>query len=129
MKKIFVFGNPLVEGDSLALAVAERLKGKIEGIEFVAVQSLDEVGKRDFWVLDVAFGIEKVEVIEELDYLRVKQPVSGHDFDLALELKMLKKLGRIGEIRIIAVPMGYRLGKAVEEVKAVLEKGDYLRKG
>ena len=85
MTKIFVFGNPLVEKDSLALRVAERLKGKIKGIEFEAVESLDEVEERnDLYIMDVAFGIEKVQVIEDLDKLETKQPVSGHDFDLAM---------------------------------------------
>ena len=89
MTKVFVFGNPLIEEDSLALKVAERLKGKVKGIEFVAVQSLDEVEERDFVVLDVAKGIEKVQVIEDLEKLETVHPVSGHDFDLAMELKML----------------------------------------
>ena len=122
MRKVFVFGNPLVEEDSLALVVAERLKGKIAGIEFEAVQSLDEIGKRDFWVLDVALGLEKVELVEDLEMLETGHPVSGHDFDLALELKMLKKVGRVGSVKIVAIPVGYELGKAVAEVKAVLEK-------
>ena len=123
MEKIFVFGNPLVKEDSLALKVAERLKGKVNGIEFEAVQSLDEIKKTEgLYIMDVALGLEKVELVEDLDCLEARQPVSGHDFDLALELKMLKKVGRIGSVKIIAIPVGYELEKAVLEVKAVLEK-------
>ena len=120
-KKIFVFGNPLVEKDSLALKVAERLNGKLEGVEFEAVQSLDEAGKNEpLWILDVAEGIEKTRLIEDLDKVRASQPVSGHDFDLAMELKVLKKVGKIGEVKIIAVPSGYSLEKAVKEVGELL---------
>ncbi len=122
MTKIFVFGNPLVEKDSLALKVAERLKGRVKGIEFEAVGSLDEVEKKeDLYIMDVAFGIEKVQLIEDLEKLETKHPVSGHDFDLAIELKLLKKIGRIGKVRIIAIPAEYNVEKAVEEVKQVAE--------
>jgi len=129
MKKIFVFGNPLVKEDSLALAVAEALKGRVKGIKFEAVQGLDEIEKpEDLYIMDVALGIEKVGLVEDLDDLEAKQPVSGHDFDLALELKMLKKVGRVGSVKIIAIPVGYEFGKAVVEVNELLEL-NYLRKG
>jgi len=119
--KIFVFGNLLVENDSLALKVAERLKGQVKGIEFEAVESLDDVEKKeDLYIMDVAFGIEKVQWIKDLEKLETKQPVSGHDFDLAIELKLLKKIGRIGKVKIVAIPAEYDLNKAVEEVKEML---------
>jgi Ni,Fe-hydrogenase maturation factor len=121
LKKIFVFGNPLLEKDSLALKVAERLEGEIKGIEFVPVQSLEEVGDiKALWILDVAKGIERVRLIEDLDRLQAAQPVSGHDFDLAMELKVLKKVGKIGKVKIIAVPSGYDLEKAAKEVRELL---------
>jgi len=122
-KKILVFGNPLVKEDSLALKVAERLKGRVKGIEFKAVQSLDDVEEReDLCIMDVAKGLEKLQLIDDLSKLETVQPVSGHDFDLALELKLLKKIGRIGKVRIIAIPASYTLEKAVEEAEGVLER-------
>ncbi len=120
---IFVFGNPLVEEDSLALKLAERLKGKIEGIKFEAVASLDEVENlEDLYIMDVAFGLKKVQVIENLENLETKNPISGHDFDLAIELKLLKKLGKIGKVRIVVIPAEMELEKAEEETKIVLAK-------
>jgi len=121
IKKIFVFGNALIETDSLALKVAEKLKERVKGVEFEAVESLDDVeNKDDLYIMDVAFGIEKVQVIEDLENLQTKQPVSGHDFDLAIELKILKKIGRIGKVKIIAIPAEYDLNKAVTETEDVL---------
>ena len=122
IKKIFVVGNALVEKDSLALKVAEKLKEKVKGLEFEAVESLDDVeNKKDLYIMDVAFGIEKVQLIKDLEKLETKQPVSGHDFDLAMELKLLKKIGRIGKVKIVAIPAEYDLDKAVEEVKELVE--------
>ena len=121
IKKVFVFGNPLVEKDSLALKVAEKLKERVKSIEFEAVGSLDDVKKREkLYIMDVAFGIEKVQIIEDLEKLHTKQPVSGHDFDLALELKVLKKIGKIGRVKIIAIPLSHEFEKAVEEVRKLL---------
>lgn len=121
MKKVFVFGNPLVEKDCLALKVAERLKGKVKGVEFEAVESLDDVKKSgNLCIMDVVFGIEKVQWIEGLDALGARQPVSLHDFDLAMELKLLKKIGKIGKVKIIGIPAGMELEKAAVAVMAIL---------
>lgn len=117
-RKVFVFGNPLVEKDSLALKVAERLKGKIRGIEFHAVESLDDVkNNADLCIMDVVFGIEKVQLISDLDALGAARPVSLHDFDLAMELKLLKKIGKIGKVKIIGIPAGMELEKATASVR------------
>ncbi len=125
MKKvIFVAGNPLVEKDSLALQVAEKLKGKIKGIEFVAIDSLDalqEKEKQNLCIMDIAVGIKKVQLIQGIEKLQTKQPVSGHDFDLAMQLKVLQKLGKLGKVKIIAVPANYTLGKAVGEVQKIIK--------
>jgi Ni,Fe-hydrogenase maturation factor len=124
MKTIFVAGNPLVEKDSLALQVAEQLKGKIRGIEFVAIDSLDalqEKEKQNLCIMDVAVGIKKVELIEHVEKLFTKQPVSSHDLDLAMQLKILQKLGKLGKVKIIAVPAQYDLRKAVREVEKIIK--------
>jgi Ni,Fe-hydrogenase maturation factor len=119
--KVFVFGNPLVEKDALALRVAEMLKGRIVGVEFEAIESLDDVeSEGKLFVMDVALGIEKVMAIEDLDALVAKQPVSLHDFGLAFELRLLKKLGRVGRATIIAIPGGYPPEKACEESMALI---------
>jgi len=122
MKKIFVFGNPLVEEDSLALKVAENLKGKIKGLRFKAVESLEEIGEKSFCIMDVAKGIKEVQLIEDLELLGTKQPVSLHDFDLAMELKVLRKLGKLGKVRIIAIPAEFGLQKAEKEAEKILGK-------
>ncbi|MFH1256335.1 MAG: hypothetical protein V1494_03500 [Candidatus Diapherotrites archaeon] len=119
--KILVFGNPLVEGDSLALKVARELKGgEIEFVELDALDELEEFGKSPA-VLDVAKGIRKVKLIDNLDALELSPRCSMHDFDLAIHLKLLKKLGKIDSAKIICIPMGYDEGKAVSEVRLLLK--------
>ena len=122
-KTVLVFGNPLVEGDSIALKVAEELKGKIPGVEFKHVESLDEAEeKKDLCIMDAVVGIENVRLIEDIEELKTTQPVSGHDFDLALELKMLRKVGRVGKVEIIAIPAECDAKKAAAEAEILLKR-------
>jgi len=123
-KVIFVAGNSLIEQDSLALQVAEQLRGKIRGIEFREIESLDELQekeKQNPCIMDVAAGIKKVELIESMDELQTAQPFSAHDFDLAMQLKILQKMGKLGKVKIIAIPADYSLQTAVKETYQLLK--------
>jgi Ni,Fe-hydrogenase maturation factor len=124
-KVIFVAGNPLIEQDSLALRVAEQLQGKIRGIEFREIESLDalqEKEKQNLCIMDVAAGIKKVQLIQGIEKLQTKQPISSHDFDLAMQLKVLQKLGKLGKVEIIAVPARCDLKKATREVNRFIRE-------
>lgn len=124
--KILVFGNKLVKKDSLALSVADELTQVLLGTgiefkEFDTAENLEDEGP-DITILDVADGIKKVTVFDEKDLNKFeKSPAySMHDFDLAITLKLLKKIGKIKTIRIIAIPMEYEKKKAMDEVMAII---------
>tara|TARA_Y100000310_G_C20652960_1_gene800477 strand:+ start:1009 stop:1380 length:372 start_codon:yes stop_codon:yes gene_type:complete len=121
MRKIFVAGNRLVEEDKLALVVAENLgtRGVADFEQIDSLSSLENIPK-EFVLLDVAEGITKVEKMG-LDKLGQLKPVSSHDFDLGTELLLYKKLGKIGPVIIIAVPIGYELEKALAEVEEIIK--------
>lgn len=119
--KILVFGNPLVEKDSIALKIAGALskKTKAEFIECDAVDDLETFGP-DLVILDPAVGIKKVELITKLSALEKTRPYSMHDFDLAITLKLLKKIGKIRTVKIIAIPVNYDEKSAAKEVKQII---------
>lgn len=112
---MLVFGNPLVDADSIALRILPSLRRKfpeVEFKEFDAAENLEQEG-RDLLILDSAVGIRKPVLLDGLgsiDSLSGGKAYSMHDFDLALTLKLLKKMGSIDSVRIIAVPssMGAR---------------------
>jgi len=121
-QKILVFGNTLVEEDSLALKLLPKLRKAFKGIEFKEFdtsENLEEEG-RDLIILDTAFGIEKVTLIDDLDSLQMSKTCSMHDFDLPITLRILMKLKAIDSVKIIAIPAGYPLGKAVKESKEII---------
>jgi|SRR5208283_4591502 len=121
--KILVFGNMLVEADSLPLRLMpklEKLFPSIEFKEFDTAENLEDEG-RDLIILDTAFGIEKVTLIDDVDNLQMSKTASMHDFDLPITLRILIKLKAIDSVKIIAIPAGYGEKKAIEEISAMIK--------
>jgi Ni,Fe-hydrogenase maturation factor len=119
---VLVFGNPLVDADSIALRLMPLLQRRFPGLafkEFDAAENLEQEG-RDLVILDSAIGLEDVALLEDLDALAMGRTCSMHDFDLALTLKLLKKMGAIDSVRIIAVPSDYPLTKALKETSRII---------
>ncbi len=105
-RKILVFGNPLVPQDSLALRILPSLRKKFPKIQFIELDGTDDLYEygRNLTILDVAAGIKKVSIVDDLDDLELPRVVSMHDFDLSWNLKILLKAGMIDSVRIIAIP-------------------------
>ncbi len=118
-KKVFCFGNELLKEDRLALEVGRKLQSTLSGFEFVPARApetlLDYAREKIILVLDVVRGIEKVRFVEVRE-LQGRGIVSGHDYDLGMFLQ----LSGLKNVRIIGIPMGMRLEKAMEEAKHLL---------
>jgi len=127
--KLLVFGNPLVEKDNLALKLLPKLRKQfpqIEFKEFDPTENLEaEIENKKLFILDVVEGIENVMVINNLDKINIIKSCSMHDFDLAYNLKLLKKIGKLKEVEIIGVPMGMKEKEAMREVKKILKKQNF----
>lgn len=124
-KKILVFGNPLVGSDSIALRVAEALKkndGHNFSFEFVnSPEELQKFGK-ELLIMDAVQGLDRVELLQGLDKIRLAPRITTHDFDLAFNLKLLEKTKKIGKVRIIAIPQEMQLQDAVFSIEKLLKK-------
>jgi hypothetical protein len=107
--KVYVFGNEYVAEDRTAIEIARVLEDSIEGISFVFVnpnEDLPFVDERHVVILDTVKGIKEVTLLEGdiTDRLILGPLGSVHDFDLAYQLRYLKKLNKLGEVTIIAIP-------------------------
>jgi Ni,Fe-hydrogenase maturation factor len=107
--EVYVFGNEYVAEDKRVFEIATRLEGKIEGISFVFVNPNEDVpfvDVRHVVILDTVEGIQDVALFEEerVDDLILSPRGSVHDFDLAFQLRYLKKLNKLGEVTIIGIP-------------------------
>lgn len=106
--KVSVFGNPDLENDNLIVKLIPKLRKRFPEVEFRVEDPVEGLKppKDDLWViLDMAEGIDRVRVFEKVDKLVEVRGVSLHDYEVGTELKLLKKLGKIKDLKIIAVPM------------------------
>ena len=108
--KVYVFGNKDLELDNKALIAQKKLGAIFPQIEFVEVEpnaDLPFERDRQVYIMDTVEGIEEPTLIEDsdLDKLINSSSVSVHDFDLGFQLKYLKKLGKLGNVTIIGLPM------------------------
>lgn len=108
--KIYVFGNQDVPEDNQAYEYAREIQQNLPQVEFVFIkpnQDLPFAGEKDVVIMDVVAGIEEVRLLTGTDLEKLKLPprTTVHDFDLGFQLKLLKKLGKIGNVKILGIPM------------------------
>lgn len=108
--KVYVFGNIDLPQDNSAILATEKLSKENPDISFISIkpnEDLPFIDEKKVIILDAVQGIDKVELIndEDLNLLTLSPRSSVHDFDLAFQLKYLKKLGKLGEVFIIGLPM------------------------
>lgn len=108
--KIYVFGNADVRKDNKAVIAAKKLKSKFPQIvwEFVKPnQDLPFNGQKNVIVMDTIQGINQTTLLDErcLDQIKSVPRGTVHDFDLGFQLKYLKKLGLLKQIKIIGLPL------------------------
>ena len=118
--KILFFGNALVERDSLVLRIVGKLKEKFPEIDFEEADGSELPNEEVLNILDVAEGIEDVVILDDVDRLKTGRIFSMHDFDLAQNLKLMKKFGIVKKANIIAVPSGMGEKEAVEKTSKAI---------
>ena len=110
IKKIYVFGNTDHDLDNKAIRVLEKLKKDFPEIAFIEIEPNRDLPFDDMettYILDTVDGLDSVELIEDndLDNIVNVKSSSVHDFDLGFQIKYLKKLGKLGSVKIIGIPL------------------------
>jgi len=107
--KISVFGNADLQEDSGAIRLIPWLKRKYPGAEIKIEDPSEGLRPADDWlIVDACQGIDKMAEFEDLDRFAALRKVSVHDYELITELKLLKKLGKIKKLKILAVPVDFQ---------------------
>lgn len=122
---VYVFGNSDFPGDDRASFVADYLKDKLEDITFISVnpnEDLPFADEKRVIILDTVKGLNEIKIMgdEVIDRLVVSPRFSVHDFDLAFQLKYLKKLHKLGEVVIIGLPQKGELDYSL--IKSIFKK-------
>jgi Ni,Fe-hydrogenase maturation factor len=108
--KVYVFGNQDFEYDNKALTAAKEINDKIPGVEFITINPNGDLPIKDgedVLIMDTVDGISETTLISDtdLDKIILTKSATAHDFDLSFQIKYLKKLGKLGKVYIIGIPM------------------------
>jgi len=122
MTKIYCFGNEFLKQDSLAKEVADELT--INGYEFVKCSAADEIfeEKGEIIIMDAAQGVDKVQVFDDVNKLQAHSLCSLHDFDLGFFLKLMKELGKLQKVKIIALPINGNKEDVKRQIKNAVRR-------
>lgn len=103
---IYVIGNPLLDFDSLPLRLLPELEKEFKSIDFQPLDPNENIKpiNKELTMIDTAEGIEEPTLIKDLSGIEAGRIYSAHDFDLAFNLKLLYKLGKLKKIRIFGIP-------------------------
>lgn len=120
--KILVFGNKLLRNDRLPITMMDELQKEFPDIEFQEFDTVEDLHKegKSLYILDTVEGIEHVITITEIDQLITDKIYSVHDFDLAHNLKLLKKAEMIEKVMIFGIPMAMKKDQALKELKKII---------
>jgi len=123
MRTIYVFGNPLVREDSLPLKLIVKLRKEFPSLEFKEFDTVEDLElDKELNIIDAVKGIKKVELIEDIDKIITDKIYSMHDFDLGYNLKLLKKMKMVDNVRIFGIPMKIDEKEAFEQLSKIIRK-------
>lgn len=122
-KTIHIFGNPLLDFDNLPIKLVPKLKKNFPEIDFVITDPSENLKpiNGELIIIDTVEGIKKVVVIDDLEKIQTGKIFSLHDFDLAFNLKLLKKIGKLKKVKIFGVPMKGDEEEILEELTASIK--------
>jgi len=122
-QKILLLGNPLLEKDSLPLKILPKLIKQFPNISFQEIDPTEDLTPyieskdKSLTIIDTVEGIKQPIIITNFDQLQTNKLYSMHDFDLGYNLKLLKKIGKLENIKIIGLPMGIEEEEAIKEIR------------
>jgi len=120
--RVFVFGNPDLDFDSLPIKILPELQKRLPDITFEVKDPNEEWEiPNDFIVMDIVDGINQVTFFDDIEKFESSPKITLHDFDAGSYLKYLKKLGKIKKIKIIGLPPKISEEEAVTKIIAIFQ--------
>ena len=123
---IHIFGNPLLDFDNLPLKLAPKIQKLFPEIDFIIVDPNENLKpiNRELVIIDTVEGIKNVTLIDDISKIQTGKIYSLHDFDLAFNLKILQKIGKLKKVRIFGVPMDGDEKEILKQLKNLIKKAE-----
>lgn len=124
MKKIvMVSGNIIFPFDNKPFKLLLFLKKKFPIVDFLPydpTEELPETHMDTLFILDTVQGLNHVRLFSSLEQFTPSPHTSVHDFDLYMQLNLLKKIRKIHTLNIIGIPQKGVLSTIKREVVKLL---------
>ncbi|MFH1188525.1 MAG: hypothetical protein V1652_01620 [bacterium] len=115
--KVFIFGNPDIEKDSLPVRILPKLKQQLPTITFILKDPNEEWEIPDeLVIIDTVIRKNEITIFKNLDDFIGTPRITMHDYDALTNLQYLQKLGRLKKICIIGIPSGIDELVAIEKI-------------
>jgi len=119
--RVFVFGNEDLKMDALPLELVPLLKERFPEHDFLVQDPNEDWDVSEpFYIIDTVVGLKEPQVFDSIDVFQNVPRVSMHDFDALTNLRFLKKLGKLPEVKIIGLPPMIPIPNALEAVGSQL---------
>jgi len=124
IKTIYIFGNPLLDFDSLPVKLLPELKKKFPEYDFIIADPNENLKpkNKELIIIDTVVGTDKVIVFDNIDKIQNSPRYSMHDFDLGFNLKLLKKIGALEKATIFGVPAKIKKQAALKQLIFLLKR-------
>lgn len=122
-KTVYYLGNPLLPIDNKPFKLIPFLAKKYPDISFIHYDPTEELPlnhPKNLILIDTIKGITKAEKFEDPEKWILSPRVTVHDYDLPLELRILRKLGKIKKVIIIGVPAKGINKEILKQVEGIL---------
>jgi hypothetical protein len=118
---IYACGNPLLEKDSLPLLMLPELRKLHKTVVFSEFDPTEELPQeKELILIDTVINAKDIMLIQDIDAFAETRPVSLHDFDLGIGLKLARKAGLLEKATIIGVPPEMPKNKAVRKASRLI---------
>ncbi len=120
---IYIFGNELLDFDNLPIKLVPELKKNFPDINFI-IQDPNENTKPskdgELVIIDTVINTNEIIIIKDIEKLETSPIYSMHDFDLAFNLKLLKKIGQLKKLTIFGIPPKLNKKKTLNQLKNLI---------
>ena len=127
---IYYCGNELLQEDDMPFRIVPELMKLFPEFGFVHHDPAENLapipssamrrGKFDIVIIDTVINSDKVITITSQEQLSTEAVYSPHDWGLAMNLKLLIKLGELKSFLIIGVPAAGNLKKIIDEAARII---------
>ncbi len=105
MPIVYVFGNPELQSDSLPLRILDALRARRPDIDFQVLDPNENWPEIEtICAIDTVVGIKDATVFDDLEEFEAAPTLTMHDFDALAQMRLLKKLGKLKDVRLIGLP-------------------------